>query len=146
MAEATAHLPANRPTEDHEMPQGRKNWDPAPQQVDGPEAPKPYPTPKEAGAGHFNSDKKPQQVQAPKSKDHVDEPDPTGESYPDDPPRPQQVDGPQGPDPTDGTELSAAVASQVPGEQGKGGPVSVKAKPKPRPAKTTDDASKGGDK
>lgn len=144
MAEATAHLPAHRPTEDHELPQGRKNWDTPPQQVDGPEGPEPHPTPEEAGAGHFNSKKKPQQVQPPASKDHVNEPDPTGETYPDDPPRPQQIDGPEGPEPTDGTELNAAVASQVPGEAGKGGPVSVKAKRKPAPPKT--DAPKDGDK
>jgi len=128
MAEATAHLPAHRPTEDHELPQGRKNWDKPPHQEDGPEAPKPQPTPEAAGAGRTSTEKKPQQVSAPKSQREVDEPDPTGETYPDDPPRPQQIDGPEGPKPTDGTELNDAVASQVPGEPGKGGPVSVKAK------------------
>jgi hypothetical protein len=151
MAEATKHLPAHRPTEDHELPAGRKNWDTPPQQIDGPEGPEPHPTPEEAGAGVFNSRKKPQQVQAAKADDHIDEPPPTGETYPNDPPRPQQIDGPEGPDPTDGTELIAAVGSQevTPTPPNKMVAPTVRAKKRPAPAKTADtskDTAKDGDK
>lgn len=129
MAEATAHLPAYRPTEDHELPQGRKNWDTPPQQIDGPDGPEPHPTPKEAGAGRVDYNKKPQQVQPAKADREIDEPDPTGEVYYDK--RPQQIDGPEGPAPTDGTELNAAVQSQHLANTPKGPKVDETGTPEP---------------
>lgn len=109
MAAKNHLLPENRPKAEHEMPQGVKNWDQPPQQVDGPSGPEPHPTPEEAGAGESNW-KKPVQQDKPKPAELVEQPDPTGEMNWDDPP--QRVDGGEGPAPTDGYELTEAVNSQ----------------------------------
>src|SRR5690348_17108143 len=47
------------------LPQGKKNWEQKPQQVDGPNGPEVAPLPVDAGAGEANSKKKPQQVDGP---------------------------------------------------------------------------------
>lgn len=98
-----------RPTEEHELPQGVKNWDAVPQQVDGPNGPEPHPTPEEAGAGEVSSKRKPQQVEGPAGPTPAE---PQGTQNWD--PKPQQVDGPEGPEPTDGTELIEKATGQKP--------------------------------
>lgn len=70
--------------DEHTPPQGKKNFDPPPQAVDGPEPEPPGPP---VGAGAVNFDPKPQQVDGPENT----EPEPTGEK--DDTPPPQKVDG-----------------------------------------------------
>lgn len=96
-----------RPIEEHELPQGVKNWDATPQQVDGPNGPEVGPLPVDAGAGEANSKRKPQQVDGPKGPEPAE---PQGRLNWDK--KPQQVDGPEGPEPTDGTELIERATGQ----------------------------------
>jgi hypothetical protein len=81
-AEREAEEKAHREAE-NTPPQGKKNFDPPPQAIDGPE-PEP-PGPPTTGAVNF--DEKPQQVDG----GELTEPEPTGEKNDD--PKPQQVDG-----------------------------------------------------
>jgi hypothetical protein len=108
---ATAHLPERQPTDEQELPYGRKNWDKPPQQVSGDEGPEPHPTPKEAGAGDLdtNSQKRPQQVKGPEGPEEPWPPSNVVDVNSD--PRPQSIPGPQGPDPTDGSEVTKAATS-----------------------------------
>ncbi len=112
---ATKHLPKHQPKGEHDMPQGVKNWEQPPQQIDGPAGPEPHPTPEEAGAGKrlgagvVSYAKKPQQVK-PKGDVPDEQADwPPRGHFVSNAQRPQQVDGPEGPDPTDGSELIDAV-------------------------------------
>lgn len=98
-----------KPTDEQALPQGKKNWDDKPQQVDGPNGPDPSPLPADAGAGATNSKKKPQQVDGPEGPTP---PEPKGKINWD--PKPQNVDGPEGPEPTDGTELIEKATGQKP--------------------------------
>lgn len=108
---ATEHLPERQPKGYYDLPQGHKNWDKVPQQVQGPENPPEagHPTPEEAGAGELdtNSRKKPQHTKGPEGpkaelpEDHEQNWDA----------KPQQTDGPEGPVPTDGTELVKVATS-----------------------------------
>lgn len=96
-------------SDEQALPQGVKNWDKKPQQVDGPDGPEPAPLPVDAGAGIANSKKKPQHVDGPEGPTP---PEPQGAQNWD--PKPQQVDGPEGPEPTDGTELIEKATGQKP--------------------------------
>ena len=95
------------------LPQGVKNWDSKPQQVDGPNGPDPGPLPVDAGAGEANSKRKPQQVDGPVGPEP---PEPKGTQNWDS--KPQQVDGPEGPEPTDGTELIEKATGRKPKSAG----------------------------
>lgn len=98
---------SKKPTDEQALPQGVKNWDKTPQQVDGPEGPKPTPLPVDAGAGESSSKRKPQQVNGPEGPKP---PEPKGAKS--SARKPQQVDGPEGPEPTDGTELIQAATGR----------------------------------
>lgn len=111
---ATPHLPANQPKGEHDMPQGTKNWDKPPQQVDGPNPP-----PAEAPTGRHNR-KSPQSVDGPAGVDPQENWPPRGQAV-DGGDVPQSVDGDDGPVATDGTELTqlstagpSAVAKKPP--------------------------------
>jgi hypothetical protein len=150
MAEATKHLPAHRPTKEAEMPQGRKNWDKPPQQVDGPEGPEPLPHPQDVSGANrrLSKAKKPQQVDGPDGPDGPEPPEPSGNTKDED--VPQQVDGPDGPSPTDGTELTESAASAAlptpPPPPGADDDAPHKSAPAKKTAATKGSSTKDGDK